>query len=105
MKFSKLQRSTDSKYIQIKRSAYLGSYPILFDPGYRLKYIDIVCTGRFSNGGSYRNATSSALENNSLNIILKEEKVDDFTTLSYVIVGDDAFSMKPFLMKSYTKRN
>ena len=44
------------------------------------------------------------MQNNSLNIP-KERKVDNFTRIPYVIVGDDAFPRKPFLMKPYPERN
>ena len=63
----------------------------LVDADYKFTYIDTGSNGRIRDGGVYRNATlSSALENNSLNI-RKERKVDDFTKLPYVKVGDDAF--------------
>ena len=77
----------------------------LVDADYKFIYIDIGCSGRISDGGVYRNTTlSSVLENSSLNIP-EERKVDDFMILLYVTVGDDAFPMKPFLMKPYPKRN
>ena len=77
----------------------------LVDADYKFTYVDVGCNGRVIDGGVYRNAILfSALENNSLNIP-KEREVDDFTRLPYVIVGDDTFRMKPFLMKPYPKRN
>ena len=77
----------------------------LVDADYKFTYIDTGSNGRIRDGGVYRNATlSSALENNSLNI-RKERKVDDFTKLPYVKVGDDAFPIKPCLIKPYPERN
>ena len=115
--FSNSVGALHGKHIQIKRLVNSGSYyfnykdklsivlPALVDADYKFTYIDTGSNGRIRDGGVYRNATlSSALENNSLNI-RKERKVDDFTKLPYVKVGDDAFPMKPFLIKPYPERN
>ena len=77
----------------------------LVDADYKFTYLDIGCNGRISDGGVYRNsALSVALENNDLNL-LKERKVDESSVLPYVIVGDDAFPMKPYLIKPFPQRN
>ena len=71
----------------------------LADADYEFTYIDIDYNGRISDKEVYVNATlSSTLENNSLNIS-KERKVDNFMMLPFVIIGDDVFPMKPFIMK------
>ena len=101
----------DGKHIQMKWPVnsgyyyfnYKGTFSIvllaLVDADYKFTFINIGWNGRISDGGIDRNAALfSALENNSLNIP-KERKVDDFATLPYVVEGDDAFLMKPFLMK------
>ena len=70
---------------------------VLVDADYEFTYIDIDYNGRIRNSKVYGNA-SLTLENNSLNIP-KERNINNFMTLPLVIVGDDNFPMKPFLMK------
>ena len=69
----------------------------LVDADYEFTYIDIDYNGRIRDSKVYGNA-SLTLENNSLNIP-KERNINNFMTLPLVIVGDDNFPMKPFLMK------
>lgn len=70
---------------------------VLVDADYEFTYIDIDYNGRIRDSKVYGNA-SLTLENNSLNIP-KERNINNFMTLPLVIVGDDNFPMKPFLMK------
>ena len=74
----------------------------LVDANYKFLYIDIGCNGRISDGGVFRNChLSKALEQNSLNIPSVGELPNDGRKLPYVIVGDDAFPLKTYLMKRY----
>ena len=100
-----------NKHIQLKETVNLRSYYlcylsqgtfnnvllVLVDADHEFTYIDIDYNGRIRDSKVYRNA-SLTLENNSLNIP-KERNIDNFMTLPLVIVGDDNFPMKPFLMK------
>ena len=74
----------------------------LVDSNYKFLYIDVGCNERISDGGVFRNYhLSKALEQNSLNIPSVGELPNDGRKLPYVIVGDDAFPLKTYLMKPY----
>ncbi|XP_045493839.1 protein ALP1-like [Colias croceus] len=61
----------------------------LVDDNYCFSYVDVGCNGRVSDGGVFRNCNlSEALENNLL-------------PNGRVIVGDNAFPLKPYIMKPY----
>lgn len=63
----------------------------LVDDNYGFSYVNIGTNGRASDGGIYaRSSLGQALERKSLNI--PEQSV---------IVGDAAFTLKPYLMKPY----
>jgi hypothetical protein len=78
----------------------------LADASYTFTYIDVGCNGRVSDGGVFNNCTlSSALENNTLNLpgpipLPGREKL-----LPYLIVADDTFAMKPYLIKPYSYKD
>ena len=73
----------------------------MVDADYKFLYVDVGCTGRISNGGVFRHSPlSSALENNDLNV-----PKESMGSLPYVVVADDAFPLKRYLMKPYTLRN
>ena len=106
--------SLDGKHINLKCPKNSGSYyfnykgtfsialMVLVDGNYKLLYIDVGCNGRISDGGVFRNChLSKALEQNSLNIPSVGELPNDGRKLPYVIVGDDAFPFKTYLMKPY----
>ena len=58
-------------------------------------YVDVGSKGRGSDGGIFQNSSLyNALETNSLAI-----------PTDFVIVGDDAFPLKTYLMKPYSRRN
>ena len=74
----------------------------LVDANYKFLYIDVGCSGRISDGGVFRNChLSKALEQYSLNIPSVGELLNDGRKLPYVILGDDAFPLKTYLMKPY----
>ncbi|KAJ8882492.1 hypothetical protein PR048_014303 [Dryococelus australis] len=67
----------------------------LADSDYCFTYIDVEAKGRSSDGGVFSNSSpASSLNTNSLGI-----------PKDAVIVGDDACSLKPYLMKPYCRRN
>lgn len=97
--------AVDGKHVIIKAPPISGSYyynykhsnsivlMAVVDDNYCFSYIDIGCNGRVSDGGVFRNCSlSAALENNLL-----PDK--------HVIVGDNAFPLKPYLMKPYPGNN
>lgn len=75
---------------------YKGSFSIillaLVDDQYCFEYIDIGANGRASGGGVFsKSKLKSALENNGLNI-----------PSNTVILADDAFPLKEYLLKPYS---
>ena len=78
----------------------------LVNADYRFTYVDIGAYGRTSDGGVYNNcALSKALENSQLNIPSPSPIAGTNHISPYVIVADDAFALKPYLMKPYAMRN
>ena len=76
----------------------------IVDANYRFIYTDIGCNGRISDGGVYRNCNiAKALENNSLSIPQASYLAGTNTLFPYVIVADDAFTLKPYLLKPYSQ--
>ncbi|XP_047998801.1 putative nuclease HARBI1 [Leguminivora glycinivorella] len=103
--FPRCGGALDGKHVVIKAPAVSGSYyynykhtnsivlMALVDDNYCFSYIDVGCNGRISDGGVFRNCNlSAALENNLL-------------PDGHVIVGDNAFPLKPYLMKPYPGSN
>lgn len=103
----------DGKHIVLKRPINSGSLYFnyksnfsivllaLVDANYKFIYIDVGCNGRISDGGVFRNSTlSMALDKETLNI----PKIDAHESMPYVIVADDAFPLKPYIMKPYPQR-
>ena len=108
----------DGKHIKVKCPArsgsyyfnYKGSFSIvllaLVDADYKFIYVDVGCNGRIGDSGVFRNsALSRALENNSLNVPEPRILDDMETIVPYMIVADDAFPLKPYIMKPFANRN
>lgn len=78
---------------------YKGSYSIillgLVDANYCFIYIDVGAQGRISDGGLFQE--SLLLQYLELDVLKNPP--------GSVIVGDDAFPLKPFLMKPYSRRD
>jgi len=74
----------------------------LVDADYKFIYIDVGCNGRISDGGVFRNGhLSKALEQNTLKVPPAEILPQSEKRLPFVVVGDDAFPLKNYLMKPY----
>ncbi|XP_025203752.1 protein ALP1-like [Melanaphis sacchari] len=97
----------DGKHILIKAPPKSGTeyynykhqYSIillaLVDHNYCFTYIDVGANGKASDAGVFRESSLfEALENNTLN-----------TPENAVIVADDAFPLKTYLLKPYSRRN
>lgn len=77
----------------------------LVDATYKFLYVDIGCNGRVSDGGVFNNCNlSRALKNNTLNFPIVQSLPGREMSVPYIIVGDDAFAMKPYLLKPYPFR-
>ena len=73
----------------------------LVDADYKFLYVNVGCNGRISGSRVFRNSSlSNALNLNMLNIPLSESEI-----LPYVIVADDAFSLKTYMMRPYAFKN
>lgn len=88
---------------------YKGFYSIilmaLVDADYKFLYIDIGANGRCSDGGVFEDCTlRTALEDGTVGFPPPEPLPNDEEPLSFAIVGDDAFPMRPWLMKPYPQR-
>ena len=69
-------------------------------------YVDVGKNGRISDGGIFANTPIyDKLENNHLQVPAEEPLQGRVKNIPYMIVGDDAFPLKPYLMKPYPNRN
>jgi hypothetical protein len=76
----------------------------LVDADYKFIYVDIGSYGRIADGGLFNNSLlAQGLAQNSL-AIPPTEVITPFGEIPYVIVADDAFALKPYLMKPFTQR-
>lgn len=77
----------------------------LADANYKFIYVDVGCKGRISDGGVFnRCSLYNAIENNQLNIPLPRCLPRSNIETPFVIVADDAFALKSYLMKPYNFR-
>ena len=79
----------------------------LVDADYRFIYVDVGCNGRISDGGVFANSyICKAIEEKSLNLpnwkLLPLPGREN--PLPYVIVGDEAFPPKTYLLRPYPSR-
>ena len=96
------------KYPVISGSCYFNyksSFSIvllnLVDANYKFFYVNVGCNRRISDGGVFRNSSlSNALSLNTLNIPLSDSE-----NFAYVVVADDAFPLKTYMMKAYAFKN
>ena len=76
------------------------------DVNYRFTYVNIGYNGRISDGGVFKSSSLSEALNDDLPGIPPARPPADFETkLSYVIIADDAFSLKKNLLKPFPFRN
>ncbi|XP_049769174.1 uncharacterized protein LOC126106822 [Schistocerca cancellata] len=78
----------------------------LVDTSYKLLYMDVGCNGRVSDGGVFSTCfLSSALEQGHLDIPLPKPLPGREKDTPFVIIADDAFPMRSYLMKPYPFHN
>ena len=76
------------------------------DACYRFMYVDIGSCGRISDGGVFNSCSlSGALENNQLSIPAASNLPQSDIITPYVIVADDAFALRTYLIKPFSARN
>jgi len=78
----------------------------LVDANYRFIYINVGAPGAGSDGGVFANTMLKTLiEDNALGLPPPEPLTGCTSDLPYFIVADEAFALKPWLMKPYPRRN
>lgn len=77
----------------------------LADANYKLIYVDVGCKGRVSDGRVFnRSSLHAAIENNQLNIPPPRKLPSSNDEVPFVIIADDAFALKTYLMKPFSFR-
>lgn len=89
---------------------YKGTHSIVLlgvcDAHYRFIYVDVGANGRISDGGVWnRCRLRQLLDNGSLSIPDKRPLPNSLIQTPFVFVGDDAFPIKPYLMKPFPLRH
>lgn len=75
------------------------------DAEYKLLYFDVGRNGRFSDGGVFNRCNfGQALTTNQLCLPPPKALPDREIPVPYVLVADDAFAMRPNIMKPYAQR-
>ena len=76
------------------------------DADYRFLYVDVGTNGRVSDGGVFNNSSfGRALEGETLSLPRPAPLPGTNTDFPYFFVADDAFSLKPHLLKPFPFRN
>lgn len=76
------------------------------DAEYKLIYVDVGRNGRISDGGVFNKCSFAiALENDRLHLPPPKPLRQRNVPVPYVLVGDDAFAIRPNLMKPHASRN
>ena len=88
---------------------YKGHFSIVLlaivDADYNFVYVDVGRNGRTNDAGVFsRSPITELLENRQLNIPQPKPLPGRRTDIPYVLVGDDAFPLKDYLMKPYPNR-
>lgn len=75
------------------------------DADYKFLYIDVGRNGRFSDGGVFNRCNfAQAMDSNQLNLPQPSALPGRSLPLPYVLVADDAFAIRPNLLKPYAQR-
>ena len=109
--------SLDGKHIRTKAPPKSGSRSYnykgffsfvlmgLVDSGYRFLYVNVGQPGSNSDGGIFNNSSlCNDITNETAGLPDKEPLPHDDLALSYHILGDDAFALRDWLMKPFSKR-
>lgn len=89
---------------------YKGTYSIVLlavaDAEYKFTYVDVGCNGRVSDGGVFQNCSlGDGLERGILHLPDAEPLPGREMPVPYCFVTDDAFAMKPYILKPYPFRD
>ena len=78
----------------------------LADANYKFLYIDIGAEGGAGDGGTWFKCTlNEAIEQDRVGFPLDSPLPNDDTPIPFHLVGDDAFALKPWLMKPFSHQS
>lgn len=110
--------SIDGKHINIQYPInagstyynYKGSHSIvllaLVDADYKFIAIDVGSYGRNSDGGIFsKSEIGEKLHSKTFNVPEPTPLVENGRPQPYVVVGDEAFPLKPYLLRPYSRNN
>lgn len=88
---------------------YKGTHSIVLmgiaDAEYKLLYVDVGRNGRFSDGGVFNRCNfGQAMDTNQLSLPHSTPLPGRELSVPYVLVADDAFALRPNIMKPYSQR-
>lgn len=89
---------------------YKGAHSIvllaLVDADYKFIVVDVGAYGKNSDGAIFSNSLlGKSLANGTFNVPADEKLTANGEELPYVIVGDEAFPLKSYLLRPYSRRN
>ena len=108
----------DGKHVLIRPPPNSGSYYFnykhsfsivllaIVDANYKFIYTDIGCNGRISDGGVFKNCSLyHALEHKTLHTCIPKASPlpGSNQAFPFVLVADDAFPLKDYIMKPYSQ--
>ena len=106
----------DGKHVLIRPPPNSGSYYFnykhsfsivllaIVDANYKFIYTDIGCNGQISDGGVFKNCNLyHALEQKNLKIPKESTLPGSNQVFPFVLVADDAFPLKDYIMKPYSQ--
>lgn len=107
----------DGKHVVVQAPFKSGSYyynyknthsvvlMALVNANYKFTYVDVGSNGRVSDGGIFRECSlNRSIEAKSLSVPSPKSLPGRVMRIPYVIVGDEAFPLKEYLMKPYPQR-
>ena len=107
----------DGKHIGLKCPSKAGSdyynykkthsivLMVVAGPDYEVLYADVGTNGRISDGGVWNKCSLlTGIDDGSIHLPKPKCLNGGITPLPHVFVADDAFALKPFLMKPYPQR-
>lgn len=79
--------------------------PIFLLHRFRFTYVSVGANGRISDGGVFAACSlARGLEDKSLNVPPPSKLPGSDKILPYVLLGDEAFPLKSYLMRPYPRR-